>query len=104
MAQNSDLMNKNIITELGLQDLADERKFELLNKMSNLIQTRVLLQVIKSLSVADKEQFNKLLGKENDQEIYRFLISKVPEIEQITEEEVIKFKKEVLDRIKDLNL
>ncbi len=104
MTQKSDLLDKNIIVELGLQELSDERKIELLSKMSDLIQKRVLLKVIQSLSVADKEEFNRLLGKENDQETYRFLIAKVPNIEEITEEEVGKFKEEIIEHVKSLNL
>jgi hypothetical protein len=104
MTQNSDILRKNIIIELGLQDLAEDRKIDLLSKMSDLIQKRVLLRAIKSLSVAEKEEFDKLLGKDNAQDVYRFLISKVPNIDEITDEEVIAFKEEVVERVKSLNL
>lgn len=104
MTQNSDLLRANIIVELGLQELSENRKLELLSKMSNLIQKRVLLRVIKSLSVVDRQEFDKLLGKENEQEIYRFLIAKVPNIEQITDEEVISFKKEVIELVNNLSV
>ncbi|MBI4708787.1 MAG: hypothetical protein HY764_01125 [Candidatus Portnoybacteria bacterium] len=103
MTQNAEVLKKNIITELGLDNLPEERKLELLGKMSDLIQKRVLLRVIKSLSLDDKEQFDKLLGQENEQEIYRFLISKVPNIDEITDEEVIRFKEEVIEHVKKLN-
>lgn len=104
MTQNSDVLRKNILVELGLQDLADDRKFDLLSKMSDLIQKRVLLRVIKSLGVQDKQEFDRLLGKENEQAIFRFLISKVPNIEEITDEEVIKFKEEVIEQVRNLNV
>lgn len=103
MAQNSDLLRKNIIIELGLQELPEERKLNLLSKMSELIQKRVLLRVIRSLSVVEKQEFDELLGKENDQEIYQFLIAKVPNIDEITDEEVIKFKEEIIEHVKSLN-
>jgi len=38
MTQNSDVLKKNIIVELGLQDLAENRKLDLLGKMGELIQ------------------------------------------------------------------
>lgn len=103
MTQKTDILRKNIIVELGLENISESRKLELLNKMSDLIQKRVLLRVIKSLSVAEKEEFDKLLGKEDDQEIYRFLIAKVPEIDEITDEEVVNFKEEILAHVKSLN-
>jgi succinate dehydrogenase flavin-adding protein (antitoxin of CptAB toxin-antitoxin module) len=104
MTQNGDILRKNILIELGLQDLGEDRKLDLLGKMSDLIQKRVLLRAIKNLSVAEKEEFDKLLGKENPQNIYRFLISKVPNIDEITDEEVIAFKEEVIEKVKSLNL
>jgi len=102
--QNNDLLKKNIIVELGLQNLSQDRQLELLNKMSDLIQKRVLLRAIKSLSVEEKQEFDKILGKENEQEIYRYLIGKVPNIDEITDEEVIKFKEEVIGHVKKLNI
>lgn len=104
MTQNADLLRKNILVELGLQEMPEDRKLDLLSRMSDLIQKRVLLRVIKSLSVQEKEEFDKLLGKGNEQEIYRYLIAKVTNIEQITDEEVIKFKEEVIEQVKNLNL
>ena len=102
MTQNNDLLRKNILVELGLQELTEDRKLDLLSKMSDLIQKRVLLRAIKSLSVDDKQEFDRLLGAENEQQIFRFLISKVPNIEEITDEEVIKFKEEVIEQVKNL--
>lgn len=97
MNQKEDVFKKNIIEELGLDALPEERKKELLNKMGGLIQRRVLLRVIESLSAADKQEFNQFLSQKNDnQAVYRFLLSKVPDIENITDNEIVKFKEEVL--------
>lgn len=99
----NDILRKNILIELGLQDLSQDRKLDLLGKMSDLIQKRVLLRAIKSLSVEEKQEFDRLLGANNPSELYRFLISKVPNIDQITDEEVISFKEEVIEQVKSLN-
>lgn len=104
MTQNSDVLRKNILVELGLQDLSESRKLELLGKMGELIQKRVLLRAIKSLALVDKQEFDKLLGNEDEAAVYRFLILKVPNIEEITEEEVVAFKEEVIERVRNLNL
>lgn len=103
MTQNSEILRKNIIVELGLQNLPEQRKIELLSKMSDLIQKRVLLRVIKSLSLKEKEEFDDMLGRENEQEIYQFLISRVPNIDEITDDEVIRFKEEIINHVKNLN-
>jgi len=97
MSQKEDVLKKNIIEELGLSALPEERKKELLNKMGDLIQRRVLLRVIASLSAADKQEFSQFLSQEKDtQAVYKFLLSKAPDIENITDNEIVKFKEEVL--------
>ncbi|MDD5590281.1 MAG: DUF5663 domain-containing protein, partial [Candidatus Portnoybacteria bacterium] len=101
---SEDLLKKNILVELGLENLSDERKLDLLNKMSELIQKRVLLRVIRSLGVEDKQTFDELLGGGNEQKIYQFLIAKVPNIDEITDDEVIKFMEEIVEHVKNLNI
>ncbi len=97
MSQKEDVLKKNILEELGLAGLPPERQKELLNKMGDLIQRRVLLQVIESLSSGDKQEFSQFLSQENDgQAVYRFLLNKVPNIEELTDNEIVKFKQEVL--------
>lgn len=103
MTQKEDLLKKNILVELGLDSLPEERKLELLGKMSELIQKRVLLRVIRSLDVESKQEFDGLLGGGDEQRIYQFLIAKVPNIDEITDEEVIKFKDEIVEHVKNLN-
>ena len=103
MAQKIDILKQNIIIELGLQDLSEERKQELLFRMSDLIQKRVLLRTIKNLSQESRDKFNQLLTEKNDQEAYRLLIHEVPNIEEITDEEVIKFKEEIVEHVKNIS-
>jgi len=72
--------------------------------MSDLIQRRVLLRIIRSLSAADKEELKIILKQKSPSAVYHFLISKNPDIEKITDEEVIKFKEEILRYAENLNL
>jgi hypothetical protein len=104
MTKKEDILKKNILVELGLEALPEERKLELLGKMSELIQKRVLLCVIRSLNVEDKQKFDELLGGGDEQKIYQFLIAKVPNIDEITDEEVLKFKEEIVEHVKNLNI
>ena len=94
----------NILEDLGLLDLPEERKAELLDKMSDLIQKRVLLRIVKMLSDKDKNDLDKVLEKGDAVQIQDFLMSKVPNLDEITQEEVNDFKKEVKAHVANLKL
>lgn len=106
----SDILNMDsnnqpgILEELGLTDLSNERKKELLEKMSRLIQNRVLLSILRSLSEEDKKEFDKILETNDMEKIHKFLIEKVPDLDKITDAEVEKFTKEVKEQLANLKI
>ncbi len=98
------LVEKDLITELGLGDLADEKKIELIIKWGNIVQKDIMMRVLTELSESDKDELDKLLvGKgENFEEIYQFLEKKLPNLDEIVKEEIEKFRKEMIDTFKSL--
>lgn len=96
--------NQGILEELGLTNLNNERKKELLEKMSRLIQNRVLLRILRSLSEEDKKEFDKILETNDMEKIHKFLIEKVPDLDKITDAEVEKFTKEVKEQLANLKI
>lgn len=96
--------NKGILEELGLKNLSAERQKELLEKMSSLIQNRVLLRVLRSLSEEDKKEFDNILETNDMEKVHRFLIEKVPGLDKITDEEVEKFRGEVKKQLSNLKI
>jgi hypothetical protein len=98
------LIEKDLITELGLGDLSDEKKMELVIKWGNIVQKDIMMRVLAELPEGDKEELDKLLiGKgENFEEIYQFLEKKLPNLDEIAKEEIEKFRKEMRETFKSL--
>lgn len=93
MATN-DLLNENIIGLLGLESLPDAEKQAMMEKMTTLIQKRLMLRVMDALSEQDAQKMAEM--EKNPQEILAFIAEKVPNFEDIVKEEVVRLKAEML--------
>lgn len=90
----NDLLNENIIGLLGLESLPDAEKAAMLEKMTTLVQKRLMLRVMDSLKEEDAKQMAEM--EKNPQEILAFIAEKVPNFENIVKEEVVRLKEEML--------
>lgn len=95
------ILTQNIVKELGLEALSEDKQVEILEKIGQIIFQSVLIRVMDIMSEEDKDEFDELLGvKADDTEaVLGFLQGKVPNLDEIVKEEVIKFKTETLDII-----
>lgn len=94
---------ENIIKELGLESLSEEKKMEIVLNIGRIIQQNVILRILDELKdERDKDEFDELLGKKGDDEqaILKFLQSKIPNLDEIVNEEIVKFKQENIDFMK----
>ena|SRR3989338_8023341 len=89
-----EIINENIIAALGLQSLALEKKQEVLEKLVELVQKRIMLRVMDGLSREDGEKMSGL--EKNPMEMLAFIAEKFPNFEEIVKEEVEKVKEEAL--------
>ena len=89
------LLSDNIIALLGLESLPTEEKVQMLDKMVLLVQKRVLLRVMDELQDEDATQMAAL--ENNPQEMMAFIAERVPNFQEIVEEEVTKLKAEMLN-------
>jgi len=95
------LLEANIIEELGLESLPEERKIAIVQMMTDLVQKRVMLRIMEILSEAEKDEFEKLLKEKGESapEVAEFLKEKIPNLDEIVKEEIIKVKEEALGEI-----
>lgn len=99
------ILQKNIIKDLGLDKLSEKEQEETLLSVGRIIFQSVMIRVMEELDEAGKDEFEKILTeKPNDEEaILNFLRSKLPNLDEIVNEEVAKFKQEsvnFMDKIK----
>jgi hypothetical protein len=94
----NDLILKNIEKELGLENLPEQEKNEILLRISTIIYQGVMLKIVDILSEEDQETLNDFFKNEGGQDqgdkILTFLKSKIENLDDIVLEEVERFKKE----------
>ncbi|PIR71538.1 MAG: hypothetical protein CO145_02430 [Candidatus Nealsonbacteria bacterium CG_4_9_14_3_um_filter_37_13] len=96
------ILHQNIIKELDIDALPEKEQEEALLRVGKIIFQSVLIRVMEKLNSEEKDQFTKLLTEKPDDEkaILDFLKSKIPNFNEIVNEEVAGFKKESLDFMK----
>ncbi|MBU3965418.1 hypothetical protein KKG29_02520 [Patescibacteria group bacterium] len=89
------ILQENIITKLGLAGLSIDKQADLLMRMAKIIQERIALRVVKLLPEAALDEYLKLA--DNDEiGANQFLSQKLPNYASIIEEEINKFKQEII--------
>ncbi len=92
---------QNIFTLLGLDGLPENRKAQLLERMTTLVQKRLALRLIDSLSQEDGRKFEELLQthRMDDPEVANFFQTRLPDINTLLQEEIAGVKKELLNSV-----
>lgn len=92
-------LKANLITKLGIDKLPPEKQADLLLKIGETIFQAVIARVIEELSEEDRIAFDRILDEKKDDEdaVFTFLQSKLPNLDEIVNEEIAEFKKESLE-------
>lgn len=96
--------NIDIIKELQLEGLPEEEKDNLVAGLSQALQTRVSLRVMGMLSDLEKKEVEALAEQGDDQRVGMYINSKVPGIDLIMKQELLKLRDELVsgnEMIKD---
>jgi hypothetical protein len=91
----------NLIKELGLKQLSEKEQKELLEKMGKVVYERILIKVIKKLTDEEASKLTELLKEKKIEEFGKYLDEKVPNSASIMKEEVEKYRKEIIEAIKE---
>ena len=93
---NPQILEKDIIELLGLDNLPEDKKAALLAKMAETVLNRISLRILDQLSDADQKRFNALLKQKTaDAEIDQFLKSKIKNLDEMRMAEILRFKQEL---------
>lgn len=94
---NPKILEKDIISLLGLENLPENEKAALLAKMADLVFSRITTRILDILSEEDQKKFDELLKKKASQEkINEFLGSRIKNLDEIQAAEILRFKEEVV--------
>lgn len=99
------LLNKNFVTELGLDKLPLERQEILFAKIGEVIFQGVLIRVLELMNEKQQASFKEVVDNagEDMEKIVTYLEEKVPNFNHIVELEIEKFKKNSLNLINQIN-
>ena len=95
------LFDKDIFELLGIENAPQEKKDEILNNMTRTIQNRVIARVLDGLDDASVKEFEKIIDEGDDQKTKTFLDAKGVDLTQITAEEALNYKTEIINRIRE---
>ncbi len=92
-----ELLSENIIELLGLEALSEQEKKSLIDKMTDLVMKRVLLQIMDRMKAEDSIELTQM--ERNPQEILAFVAEKVPDVDDLLKQEIVKVKEEMLQAV-----
>jgi hypothetical protein len=98
-------LKKRIFDDLELTDLSEKEKDDILQRMGRIIFEMALIRVLDEMDDETAKEFEEFLSKnQNPDDILKFLKEKVPNLEEILEDEARKFKAETFDVLKEVKL
>lgn len=96
---NKELLQKNIISLLGLEALSQEKKIQLLEKVTDLVFKRTMVKVMEALSEKDQTELEKLIDAGDSDKTSEFVAEKIPNFEEIMNKEIIAVKEEMVAEV-----
>jgi hypothetical protein len=93
---------QNIIKELGLEGLPEDKQIELLTVMTESILKRITIRILEQLSEEEKKEFDQVRETADPDKINEFLREKIDNYDQMVQEIVTQFKEEMKTTIRDL--
>ena len=98
--------SSDLFAQAGLENISDEAKAEILAKVGQLAQRRILLRVTEEMDTKQREDFEKFLDEKGDKpdEVEDYLRKNIPHIDKLVEDEIEKTREEIFGQMKELGL
>lgn len=89
-------IQKTIMDELGLNDLPEDKKQELMIKMTEVILKRMFLETMEKLKEEDREKYGQMIESQaNPEDVEAFLREKIEGYDSLLEKVISDFKNEM---------
>jgi len=95
-------IQQNIIKELGLEGLPEDKQIELLTTMTESVLKRITIKVLEQLSEEDKKEFDQVRETDDPDKISQFLGEKIDNYDEMVEGVIKEFKEEMKSTMTDL--
>ncbi len=89
-------MFKNLVEEMGLASLPEEKQLELIGKMGEVLIKRIMVDTFDRLGEDGVVEYEKMVDNgASEDEVKRYFESKIPDYEAMIEKIVADFKEEM---------
>jgi hypothetical protein len=88
--------NADLLNDLGLGNLSEDKREELIAKMTEVVLKRIFIETVEKLNEKDQEEYAKMIeNKVTPEEMEKFLLEKIPDYDAMVKKIVDDFKEEV---------
>lgn len=94
-----DLIDKDIFELLNMKDAPEAKKKEITDNMLQTVQNRVLARILDTLEEPEVRQYEELIDAGDEQKMVAFLNSKNIDLNNLTAEEALRYKTEIVNLI-----
>ncbi|HNP79223.1 MAG TPA: DUF5663 domain-containing protein [Candidatus Pacearchaeota archaeon] len=98
--QNVIIQCKDLIEELNLDYLSEEKQEELIDEMSEVVYDRIILRILAMMTEEDVIKITKLIESGAEFEAGEILTHKIPNFENVLKREFLDFQHEIIESIK----
>lgn len=100
MTEKNTILQQTIVDELGLGDLPEERKAQILVDLLELVLKRLYMETMDKLTKEEQQELMNMLEEKADQEkIESFLRSKITDYDEFVKKVVSELKDELKEDI-----
>jgi len=95
-------LKADLFSEVGLDKLTAEERISFLESFGSVINQRLVYRLMTELSDEKKDKLGVLLEQKSDEDaaLGNFLREEVPDFSKMADEEVARYKKELIERFK----
>jgi hypothetical protein len=93
-------IQKKLMEDLNLHNLPEEKQIELINKMTEAVLGRILVETLDKLNEEDKDKYQGMIDNESSpEEMDNFLNSRIPGYGEMVKKIIANFVKEMKKEI-----
>jgi hypothetical protein len=96
------VLQQDILKELGIDQLPQERQNEVLSVMTEVILKRLTLRLLSGLADAQRAEFEEIAKSGDTEKITAFFSKNVPNYEKTIQEEIELFRSEMTETVNAL--
>ncbi|MCK9578677.1 hypothetical protein M0R01_04300 [bacterium] len=87
---------KDIIRELNLEYLPEDEQVKMIEEMSDVVYEKIILKVLEKLTDEDSVALTNFLSQEKLEDATNFINERIPNFEEIIDDEITNFQEELI--------